>query len=419
MMTEHTLSQNRESDKAPPLNRYYYEIRDLRNRFVKGNVEAVNLQEAVRKLERISQSIIIVEKSHPPLPMSYRRWNPSGLMMLFREISIMSRSGLTIQRSIDVLRSQSEDKGIKEVLFSIQKAIEEGKTFSEALRQFPRVFSKFHVALIKASEEGGFLETSIDYLASVMEREIKLTQRVRAAGLYPAIVFCIGIVGLALIMIFIVPQLEMLISDLEVPLPYYTKIVMNVSGDLRKYYIFIPLILMLIYSIPRIIRFFGGTAYGKFIKERFLKTIPVIGPLIIKSITTHALIVLSALTRSGVKITQSLELAAETCDNHLIGNALQNVSASVKEGATIADGMRRYPRLFSQMLIAMVMVGEESGELSDAFQKTAQLYEIELEAALESFTKMIEPLAVGLLGVLIGLMLLSFFVPIYSALNSI
>lgn len=418
-MTEHTLAQNREKAEAPSLNRYCYEIRDLRNRLVKGNLEAANLQEAVRKLERISQSIIIIEKSHPRLPMSYRRWNPTGLMMLFREISIMAGSGLTIQRSIDVLRNQSEDKGIKEVLFSIQKAIEEGKTFSEALRQFPRVFSKFHIALIRASEEGGFLEKSIDYLASVMEREIRLTQKIRAAGLYPAIVFSIGAIGLALMLIFIVPQLEMLIKDLEVPLPFYTEIVMNVSGDLRKYYIFVPLILMLFYAVPRITGFFGGTSYGKFIKERFLKTIPVIGPLIIKSIITHALIVLSALTRSGVKITQALELAAETCDNHLIGGALQNVSASVKEGATVADGMRRYPNLFSQMMIAMVMVGEESGELPDAFQKTAQIYEIELEAAMESFTRMIEPLAVGLLGVMIGIMLLSFFVPIYSALNSI
>jgi type IV pilus assembly protein PilC len=418
-MAEHTLTQSREGVKAQPSNCYNYEIRDLKNRLVKGKIEAASLQEAVRKLERVSQSIIVIEKSIPPLPISFRRWNPSGLMLLFKEISIMSRSGLTIQRSIDVLRNQADDSAVKEVLSSIQRALEEGKSFSEALRQFPRVFTKFHIALIKASEEGGFLETSIDYLAAVMEREIKLAQRVRAAGLYPAIVFCIGLIGLAGLMIFVFPQLETLIRDLGVPLPFYTKIVMNVSGDLRKYYLFIPFIVMLIYNIPRIIRFFGGTEYGKFIRERFVKTIPIIGPLIVKSITTHALIVLTALTRSGVKITQSLELAAETCDNHLIGSALQDVSASVMDGSTIADGMRRYPKLFSQMLIAMVMVGEESGELADAFHKTAQLHEIELECALESFTRMIEPVAVGVLGVLIGFMLLSFFVPIYSALNSI
>ncbi len=418
-MAEQTLVKKRESVKSTPPSRYYYEIRDLKNRLVKGNMEASNLQEAVRKLERISQSIIIIEKSHSPLPMSYRKWNPSGLMLLFREISIMSRSGLTIQRSIDVLRNQAGDKGIKEVLFSIQKELEEGKSFSEALQQFPRVFSKFHIALIRASEEGGFLETSIDYLAAVMEREIRITQKIRAAGLYPSIVFCIGLIGLAFLLMFVFPQLEMLIRDLGVPLPFYTKIVMNITGELRKYYIIIPFLLIIIYNIPRVIRFFVGTAYGKFIMERFLRTIPVIGPLLIKSITTHALIVLAALTRSGVKITQALELAAETCDNHLIGGALQDVSASVVEGITIADGMRRYPHLFSQMLVAMVLVGEESGELANAFHKTAQLYEIELESALESFTKIIEPLAVGMLGLLIGIMLLSFFVPIYSALNSI
>ncbi|MGV8122238.1 MAG: type II secretion system F family protein [Candidatus Xenobiia bacterium LiM19] len=398
---------------------YAYVAQDSAGKILKGRIKARSLSAAIRTVEKKSLIALSVEKAPHRFTFSNRKWNSNELIFLFREISVMCNSGLSLKRSIEILHSQSDNPYTKDFFHELITALENGKSFSDAMTIFPKIFSKFHRSMIKASEEGGFLTRTIEYLSDVVERELSIVKRVKSALIYPLMLFIIGTSGCLGVFYWIFPYLKILVSDMGVKLPFYTQVMMTVAEALRSYYVLLPLVIVLCFASYRLYLMVRGTIHGQIWWEKIIFRVPGVKEIVKMGVLTHSLIMLSSLTRSGVHITSAIELAGETCDNHLIGGAFQQVASMVRDGRTIAESMQTVPSVFPPTLIAMVSVGEESGEIPHVLDKTAYLFELQLSALTENFTKLIEPMAIMILGLMIGGMLLSFFIPIYSSINTI
>jgi len=398
---------------------YVYVAQDQAGRLLKGKIKAGSLSSAIRAVEKKSLLVLTMERAPRSFTLAHRKWNGSDLIFLFREISVMCNSGLSLKRSIEVLHSQSDNPFAKDFFHELIVALENGKSFSDAMAIFPKIFSKFHVSMIKASEEGGFLTRTIDYLSNVVERELSLVKRVKAALTYPLMLFLIGTAGCLGVFYWIFPYLKLLVNDMGVKLPFYTQVMMTIAEALRSYYVFLPLLAILAFASYRLYLLVRGTIHGQIWLEKIIFRIPAIKEIVKMGVLTHSLIMLSSLSKAGVHITSAIELAGETCDNHFIGGAFQRVAQMVRDGRTIADSMRDMPSVFPPTLVAMVSVGEETGEIPSVLAKTAYLYELELSTLTENFTKLIEPLSIAVLGLMVGTILLSFFIPIYSSISAI
>jgi len=396
---------------------FIYKARDPRGEQKEGQISAYSLNEAVRKLEKRSFCIIKLEKAPTRFDLIPSRIKFTDLITLFRALSTMSNCGLNIRRTLSILESQADSPVLKAIFFNLYKSIDAGKSFSDALGLFPGIFTNFHRSIIKASERGGFFSTGLGYLADILEREMALQSKVRAALNYPLVIFCAGILICAAVMYWIIPMLTAMVKDMGVKLPFYSRMLIFAGECLRRWEIVIPSIILLGYGAHRLIRYFSGTIQGKIMWDRLSLSIPVVGEIKTKAMLVHTIIMLAYLTKAGENIVNALELAGNTCDNVILGGAFQSIANDVKEGQTIGEGMGRYPRIFPKTLVAMVVVGEESGELEHALMRTSTLFEVELETMLDGFTKLIEPLAIIVLGLIVSVLLLSMFVPIYSLMG--
>ena len=397
---------------------FVFKAKDLKGELKEGRISAYSLNEAVRKLEKRSFTIITLEKAPQRFDLLPTKIKFTDLITLFRALSTMSNCGLNIRRTLNILESQTEDPVMKSIFFFLCKDVDAGKSFSEALNLFPGIFTNFHRSIIRASERGGFFSTGLGYLADILERELSLQNKVKAALNYPVMIFCAGILICTAVMYWIIPMLTALVKDMGVKLPFYSRMLIFLVECLRRWEIVIPSVIILGFFAHRLLKYFADNIQGKLIWDRLVLSIPVVGEIKKKAMLVHTIIMLAYLTKAGEHIVKALELAGNTCDNVILGSAFQNVAESVKNGGTIGDGMRQFPLIFPRTLIAMVVVGEESGELDHALLKTSALFEIELETLLAGFTKLIEPLAIMVLGFIVSILLLSMFVPIYTVMNS-
>lgn len=397
---------------------YSYKILDNKGKISIGQIRAKSLNEAIKKLEQNSNSIISVEKAHARLREYSRKLKANELMLFYRELEIMYKSGLSLEKSFDILEKQAISIHSMKIFLYLKYAIKQGMTFSDALSRYPESFPKFHISIIKAAEEGGFLDKSLNQLALVVEKQNELIRRISSAMNYPAIVFATGIIGFILVFYIVFPNLELLIHTLNVKLPLYAEIIVDITKFIRKFYYIFPLIALIIYIFLKFNILEKDTITSKKNWERRKLAIPVIGELMKKESITHALIILSSLIKSNIRITQALELAGESTNNILVGSAFAEVADRIRSGKTIAVSFGESSEVFPKGLISMIYTGEVSGKLDNVIMHIVRLYEIELNAAIESAMRLIEPAVIIFLGIVFGLLLLSFFYPIYTSLTN-
>ncbi|MGV8124755.1 MAG: type II secretion system F family protein [Candidatus Xenobiia bacterium LiM19] len=410
----------REAGGAKPLPECYeYRIINQRGDEETGEIKAQSLRAALRVLEKKSQRVLSIDKVSRASTFYPLRLTQEELMVFFRELSVICASGLSLQRALQILMEQSGEDDMQAVSASLRKSLEKGNLLSHALQLHPQAFSPFYISMVKSGEASGRFDVTLAYIANLLEREISLKKKVQASLHYPFILFTAGVAGSLIVFRFIFPYLKILVEGLGAKLPFYTLMMINLADSLGSFYIFIPLMFFAVVAGFMVVSFFRKTIYGRYLWEKIMFSIPVFKDVKKKSLLTHSVLILSSLVQSGVKVTAALEYAADISDSLIIGNAIRDIVRKVQEGETIGDSMKAYSSLFPQALVAMVTVGEESGKLSEILDKIVTLYEVELESTLTSFTRLIEPLAVGVLGILAGGAILALFVPIYIAINGL
>jgi type IV pilus assembly protein PilC len=332
------------------------------------------------------------------------------LVIMTRQLSTLIDAGLPLLRSINVLIAQQKASKLKDVLIEMSTDIQGGSTFSEGLAKHPKYFDRLFVNMVRAGEVGGMLEVVLNRLAIFMERRQALKRRVKGAMIYPIAVLTIATIIVLFLLAYVVPEFAEVFKDFDAELPWMTTFLMDV-GDFLKF------------KYWKLLLYFNGTIIffkilfkfklTKRICDRVFLKLPLIGDLVTKVAVARFSRTLGTLITSGVPILQSLRITKETIGNEVIENAVQKVHDSIKEGDTIAAPLDEC-KVFPPMVVNMIDVGEETGSLDSMLMKVADIYDAEVEIAVETMLRLMEPAIIIVLGFVIGFIVIALYLPIFS-----
>ena len=339
------------------------------------------------------------------------------LTVFTRQLAILLDAGLPLIRSLKTLEKQAKNPAVKTVIGKVATSVEGGSTFSEALAQHPKSFDKLYLNMIRAGEAAGKLELILTRLAGFREKAAKIAGKVKSAMVYPAIVLTIAIGITIFLMIFIVPKFEVMFTEMldGAKLPAITQVVMSISSWLQ-HNIVIAIILVVIIVIA--MKFILKTEKGRFYFDKGIYTAPVIGLLISRNAISKFSRTLGTLMGSGVPVLNALQIVRDTAGNELVSKAVQQVHDAVKEGEPMAPPLQS-TKIFPDMVISMIEVGEETGKLPDMLEKIADTYDEEVDNAVSALTSMIEPLMIVFLAVIVGGIVIALFSPLITIIQTL
>jgi len=327
--------------------------------------------------------------------------------------SVMMGSGVPLVRCLSILQGQTENPAFAKVLSQVRTEVEGGSTLSSALSKHPRVFDALFVNLVKAGEAGGILDGILKRLATYLESSEALKSKVKGALTYPVVILSIaGLVVLALVM-FVLPQFKSIFESMNVELPFITVFLLNCSDLLIGYwFIIIPSLVV----VPLAISEFFRTERGARLYDVNILRMPAVGNMMRKMAVARFTRTLGTMITSGVPILQALEVTAATAGNMVIKEAVDSTRNSIREGESIADPLKA-SNVFPAMVVQMIAVGEETGELDKMLMKIADFYEVEVDNAVKGLTSIIEPVVIVFMGLIIGGIVLAVFMPMLTLVN--
>jgi type IV pilus assembly protein PilC len=344
------------------------------------------------------------------------RIKPKQLMTLTRQLATLVDAGLPLLRGLRILLKQEKNQAMCDALSGMGEAVEGGSTFSEALGQYPKIFDKLFVNMVKAGEAGGVLEIVLIRLAEFMEKAERIKGKVKSAMTYPVVVLvaALGIVGF--LMTSVIPKFKEIFDDLleGEELPGVTQFVLAISEVVKHQWL---LIIIVIGIIVVAIKVWGKTESGRYYLDKFQLKMPLFGSLFLKTATARFTRTLGTLLQSGVPMLQALNIVRDTSGNEVVAKAIQKVHDSVKEGDSMAMPLDA-SGVFPGMVVSMVDVGEETGALPEMLMKVADSYDEEVDMAVEGLTSVIEPIMIIMLAFIIGTIVIAMFMPLISIITS-
>ena len=338
------------------------------------------------------------------------------LMVFTRQLATLIDSGLPLLRGLTVLARQEPNPIMKRTVTTLADSVQTGSTFSESLGQFPRIFNKLYVNMVKAGELGGVLEIALNRLAEYQEKAQKLKNKVVAAMVYPIIVMFIAVAIMVFLMLVIVPKFEKIFEDMlgsRDKLPEITKIVIGFSRWMGANFWYLVILAAVFFIFWKI---FSATVKGRIIIDDLKLKMPLFGDVQRKTAISRFTRTLGTLVTSGVPILQALNITRETAGNVVVSNAINKIHDAVKEGESMV-GPLEASRVFPPMVISMVDVGEETGQLPEMLLKVSDVYEDEVDNAVSALTSMLEPLMIVLLAVVVGTIVLALFLPLIKVIQ--
>jgi len=362
------------------------------------------------------------------LPQFATRVKPKQLMTFTRQLATLVDAGLPLVRSLDVLSRQEKHPTLKRALAEMSEAINTGSTFAEALAHHPKVFNKLYINMAKAGEVGGVLDQVLVRLAEFMEKAQKIKNKVVSAMVYPCVVLTMAIGILIFLMVVIIPKFKEIFKDLMEgkSLPPLTEAVIAVSnlmsGIIHLGPIPIPVALLVILGFVCLFMFLAwlgkhNATFGLLLDRLKLKA-PIFGTLISKTVIARFSRTLGTLMTSGVPVLQALNIVRDTAGNEVVARAVNSVHDAVKEGENMAPPIEA-TGVFPGMVVSMVQVGEETGDLPEMLMKIADSYEDEVDNAVAGLTSIIEPLLIVLLAVMVGTIVIALFLPLISIITTL
>ncbi len=345
---------------------------------------------------------------------------PKLLMIFTRQLSTLLDSGLPLLRSLNVLGKQEPNPVLRGTINAIGESVQSGSTFSEALSQHPRLFNKLYVNMVKAGELGGVLEVVLDRLASYQEKAQKLKNKIVSAMVYPVIVLFIAGAILTFLLLFIVPKFEQMFTEMNIKLPAISEFVFGLSNWFFITSFGVPnFILVAVILVVGFISFkaYSKTKGGRKSVDALKLRLPLLGDVQRKSAISRFSRTLGTLVTSGVPILQALNITRDTAGNVVISEAIEKIHTSVKEGESIVTPMQS-AKVFPPMVISMVDVGEETGQLPEMLLKIADVYDDEVDNSVSALTSLLEPMMIVFLAVVVGGIVFALFLPLLEVIQN-
>jgi len=332
-----------------------------------------------------------------------------------RQFSTLQDAGLPVLRSLKILEHQMKPGVLKNALIDVVDDVESGSSLSEAFAKHPKCFDRLYVNMVKAGEAGGALEIILKRLADFKEKAQALKRRIIGAMIYPCVVITVAVLILSFIMIFIIPKFEKIFKDFKMTLPDLTLTLMAISRWFSSYWYVLPLFPLGFYLLLKLIRLNKSGAYAL---DKVYLYLPIIGQLIEKTIVARTTRTLGTLIASGVPILEALSITRETCTNAVFERMYTRVYESIREGDTIAQPLKE-SRLVDDMVVNMIDVGEETGDLDTMLYKIADVYDEEVNVLVESLISLLEPIMIVVLGGIIGTIVIALFMPMLKLLDGL
>jgi type IV pilus assembly protein PilC len=342
---------------------------------------------------------------------------PKDIVKFIRQFATMIDAGLPLVQCLEILGNQEPNKFFQNALRDIKSTVEQGATFSDALKRHPKIFDDLFVNLVAAGEVGGILDTILNRLAVYIEKRVKLARQVRGALTYPIAVICIMILVMIVLMTFVIPAFENMFAEFGAKdaLPALTKVVISISRNFLHYS---PLILLGAIGLSIGARYFYRSPKGKRIVHKTILRIPIMGPVMQKIAVARFTRTLGTLLASGVPILDALDIVAKTAGNVVVEQGLQYARLKISEGKNMAEPLGEL-NVFPGMVVQMVAVGEQTGALDTMLNKIADFYEEEVDVAVAALTSLIEPVLMVVVGAMVGTVLVSMYLPIFSLAGNI
>jgi type IV pilus assembly protein PilC len=397
---------------------YKWEGKTLKGQIKKGEMEAPN-ESAIRthlRQQNIVPTKIVAKGKELQFSLSFgKKVGDRSIAIFTRQLATMIDAGLPLVQSLEILAVQQENKTFKSIIRQIREDVEGGSTFAGALKKHPRVFSELYTNLVVAGEEGGILDNILNRLANYIEKAEALKKKVKSALVYPSTIVGVAVIVVMILMIFVIPVFESMFKGAGQTLPLPTLIVLAMSKFVKGYILFIiPAIGILIYLLKR----YYKTENGRGVIDGLILKAPVFGPLFQKIAVARFSRTLGTLVSSGVPILDGLSIVSRTSGNKTIETAILNARSSIKEGETIAEPLSR-SGVFPPMVIQMISVGESTGALDSMLSKIADFYEEEVDVAVANLTSLLEPFLMMFLGVVIGGVVISMYLPIFQMASAV
>ena len=395
---------------------YRYVGRDVLDRRRRGLIEADSIELARELL--LGKGIVVIEKlsedrsifrKNVTVPF-LNRVSLKDILIFTRQLYAMVHAGIPLVQALRVIKDQIPNRTLKNIIEEMASFIEEGGRFSTALSRYRDVFGDLYISMIRAAEEAGTLEETLRRLAEYLEKVEKLRGKVKSAMFYPVFVLIVASVIITGILVFVIPTFQQLYADLGGELPGLTKMVINASNWLRDYIgwfiLFLVLFIILFIQARKIKKF-------KYITDYALLRMPIFGELVLKSSIANFSRTLASMISSGINILDALQISAETSNNEVIREAILDVKAQVEKGVNLSAALSKH-RIFPPMLINMVAIGEQAGNLDEMLSKVADFYEEEVDRTVDGLTSLIEPLMIVFIGGIIGVIIVAMYLPIFK-----
>ena len=393
-------------------------------KYIEGEIEALNQEEASHKLK--NDKVIItnlvrskkkkVEKKDKKKSASFsfgkKKIKPADVVIFSKQFATMVKAGLPILNVLIMLRDQTENPSLKEIIEDIRKSLEGGVTLSKCFNKYPKVFDNIYVNLIKAGEASGKLDVFLLKLVSSLEKTEKVKKKIKGALMYPMVMFSTAMIVMVFMLIKVVPVFANMYDGMGIPLPTPTRVIMNASDFMRGSG---GLTLLLVLTVSYVV-FKYLTNKNEKIKfwwhGKVLK-LPIFGDMILKSMLARISLIMGNLSAAGVNLLESLEIAKSISTNVVISNALENVKKGVFSGDTLTKLFIKEP-LFPPTFSQLISVGEQTGSLDEMFTSVSNYYEEEFDTAVDNMSTLIEPIMIVFMGVMIGGLMIAMYSPIFN-----
>jgi type IV pilus assembly protein PilC len=401
---------------------YNYSVRDRSGKLISGTLDAESESAVARRLKGMGYSPISIAETNNGLSKEIKIPGFGGGKIKLKDLAVFSRqfatminSGLSLLRSLNILAEQSESKVLAEIVNQVRMDVEKGSSLSQALTKHPKAFGRLYVSMVRAGEVVGALDSVLLRLADTIEKQVELRRKVKSAMTYPVVV---GVMVLAIVtamLLFVIPMFQGIYKQLGGTLPAPTQILIDISNIMRKlwYIVFLAEVAAAI-AFRKWINSEDGRKRWDAIKLK----VPVFGKLVRKTALARFSRTLSALVRSGVPILESLDIVAETAGNYVVAKAVRETQAAVKRGDPLSKKLEEHP-VFPPMVVQMMAVGEETGALDEMLDKIADFYDQEVEATVDALTSLIEPILIMVMGVCVGGMIISLYLPMFNIIKLI
>jgi type IV pilus assembly protein PilC len=401
---------------------YAYKVRDRGGKLLQGTLEADSQQLLIGKLRSMGYMPIDIQQQNQAamsrelkIPFIGNRVKLKDVAVMSRQFATMINSGLALLRALNILAEQTESRPLAAIVNQVRIDVEKGSSLSAALARHPKAFSRLYVAMVRAGEVGGVLDSVLLRLAETIEKQVELRRKVRSAMTYPIVVMVLVLLIVTAMLLFIIPMFKGLYAELGGTLPLPTLILLKVSSIVRTYwYLIFGAQFGLVWGFRRWVKTENGRNRWDAIKLK----LPVVGLLTRKTALARFSRTLSALVRSGVPILESLDIVAETSGNNVVSIAVLDTQFAVKSGEPMSQRLERHP-VFPPMVVQMMAVGEETGALDEMLDKIADFYDQEVEATVEALTSLIEPLLIVVMGAAVGGMVISLYLPMFNIIKLI